>query len=83
MEISRDIRIGVVDQTTRESSEWIARLNADDASNDDRARFEQWHNSHPDRARSYAELHATWLMLIACGAEPKKLQRVAGQPPIQ
>jgi transmembrane sensor len=53
-----------VDNVTCESSEWIARLNADDVSDDDRASFEQWRDSHPLQARNYAELYSTWWMLI-------------------
>ena len=54
-----------MDEAKRQSSEWIARLNADDVSNEDRARFEAWRNSHPHHARAYEELHSTWLALTS------------------
>jgi ferric-dicitrate binding protein FerR (iron transport regulator) len=53
-----------VGKVTCESIEWIARINADDVSDDDRASFEQWRDSHPLHARNDAELYSTWWMLI-------------------
>ena len=50
-----------------EASEWIARLNADDVSADDRARFEAWRNAHPQNARAYASLQGTWQQLAKAG----------------
>jgi hypothetical protein len=43
-----------------EASQWIARLNADDVSVDDGARFEAWRSSDPRHAQAYEELTATW-----------------------
>lgn len=51
----------------REASEWIARLQADDAGADDRVAFERWRNAHPRNARTYQELMATWHELAAAG----------------
>ena len=50
----------VVESAEREASEWIARLNADDVSPDDGARFEVWRTLHPRNARAYEELATTW-----------------------
>lgn len=50
-----------------QASEWIARLNADDASADDRARFEAWRAAHPRNARAYEELTATWQRFARAG----------------
>jgi transmembrane sensor len=47
-------------EVERVASEWIARLNADDVSADDRARFEEWRAAHPMYARTYEQLSATW-----------------------
>lgn len=55
------------EETEREASEWIARLNADDVSADDRARFEAWLARHPLNARAYEELAATWKAFIGAG----------------
>ena len=41
-------------------SEWIARLNADDVSQQDIDRFEEWRLSHPTNARAYEEINSTW-----------------------
>lgn len=49
-----------IKEVEREASEWIARLNADDASADDRARFEMWLHLDPLHARIYEELLSTW-----------------------
>lgn len=53
-------RLPDVRKAEREASEWIARLNADDVSTDDRARFEAWRAAHPLHARAYEELSDTW-----------------------
>jgi len=54
-------------EAEREASEWIARLNADDPSADDLARFEVWRSAHPLHARVYEELSDTWQQFIAAG----------------
>lgn len=51
----------------RQASEWIARLQADDASAEDRARFAQWRDAHPRNARAYEDLMTTWRSLAAAG----------------
>lgn len=51
----------------REASEWVARLNADDVSGEDRARFEAWRAAHPLHARLYEALCATWRQFTAAG----------------
>lgn len=60
-------RLPDVDEAEREASEWIARLNADDASPEDRARFESWRKAHPRHARAYEELSVTWRHLTEAG----------------
>jgi|GEM_PF-204478 len=55
------------DTVEREASEWIARLNADDASADDRALFEVWRKAHPLHARTHDELAVTWHVIEAAG----------------
>ena len=57
----------VLAKIEREASEWIARLNADDASADDRARFEAWRGRHPLNARAYEELSATLQRFVSAG----------------
>ena len=57
------------DDTERQASAWIARLNADVVSDDDLMRFEAWRNSHPDHAHAFDELHSTWLMLMTLNGE--------------
>src|SRR5437879_3527939 len=60
-------RLPDVSEVERQASEWIARLNADDVSADDRARFEVWRDAHPLHARAYDELSATWQQFTAAG----------------
>lgn len=50
-----------------QASQWIARLQADDVTADDRARFEAWRSAHPLHARTYDEVRVTWQQLIAAG----------------
>src|SRR5579863_5189362 len=60
-------RLPDTDRIEREASEWIARLNADDVSPDDRARFEVWRRTHSLHAKVYDELSATWRAFTAAG----------------
>ena len=60
-------RLPDVDQSERQASEWIARLHADDVSDDDRAHFESWRASHQLHARIYDELLSTWRAFNAAG----------------
>jgi transmembrane sensor len=54
-------------QVEREASEWIARLNADEVSAEDRKRFEAWRAAHTLHARAYEELKGTWQQFTAAG----------------
>jgi transmembrane sensor len=54
-------------EAEREASDWIARLNADDVSVEDRARFEIWRRAHPQHERAYESLSATWRELVESG----------------
>lgn len=55
------------DEIDRKASEWIARLNADDVSAEDRARFDAWCTAHPRHAQAYEELSRTWSELARTG----------------
>jgi len=47
-------------QVFKEASEWMARLQADDVTAVDRARFETWRSAHPLHRRTFDELAGTW-----------------------
>lgn len=47
-------------QVLQEASQWIARLNADDVTAEDRERFDVWRRAHPMHARVFDELASTW-----------------------
>jgi len=51
----------------REAGDWIARLNADDVSEDDRAQFASWRAAHPSHARVYEAMTAAWRAFSAAG----------------
>jgi len=51
----------------REASEWIARLDADDVTEEDRQRFEEWRAEHQAHARAYEELSATYQEYATAG----------------
>lgn len=53
-------RIPTANEAERMASEWIARLNADEVSADDRRGFEAWRTAHPMHERAYEALCATW-----------------------
>lgn len=73
-------RLPNIKEVEREASEWIARLDADDVSAEDRARFAVWRHSHPLHARAYEELLGTWRELTQ--AAPAT-HAVAATAPIQ
>jgi transmembrane sensor len=60
-------RLTSADDTEREASAWFARMNADDVTADDRARFEAWRGAHLCNAKAYAALSATWQELVKSG----------------
>jgi transmembrane sensor len=53
-------RLPGVRKVEQEASEWIARLDADDVTAEDRARFEAWRRAHPCHARAFEDLSQTW-----------------------
>ena len=57
-------RLPSVRKVEQEASEWIARLDADDVTAEDRARFEAWRGAHPLNARAFEELSRTWQRLL-------------------
>lgn len=70
----------------REASEWIARLDADDVTAEDRARFEAWRRSDPAHAQAFADLSRTWNRFLQAGraaeyAEPAG--RAAAEEPVR
>src|SRR4051812_7240793 len=60
-------RLPDIGKTEREAADWFARLNADDATADDRARFEAWLHTTVYNEKAYAELCATWTELRKAG----------------
>lgn len=81
-------RLPDIKEIEREASEWLTRLDADDASAEDRAAFEAWLRSHPLHARTYAQVLDTWQefratpltgVAIECGSEAQGRARYAPQ----
>src|ERR1700734_2826899 len=60
-------RLPSSDDAEREASTWFARMNADDVTPDDRARFEAWLGANAVNAKAYSELSATWRELVKSG----------------
>jgi transmembrane sensor len=60
-------RLTSTDDAEREASAWLARMNADDVSDDDRSRFESWLRAHSGNAKAYAALSTTWQELVESG----------------
>jgi transmembrane sensor len=65
--VSKVHRIPDVKEVEREASAWIARLNADDVTPEDRAHFEAWLARHPLHARDFEELSGIWAELVNAG----------------
>jgi len=60
-------RLPSTDDAEREASTWFARMNADDVTPDDRARFEAWLGANTVNAKAYSELSDTWQELVKSG----------------
>ena len=60
-------RLPSSDDAEREASTWFARMNADDVTRDDRARFEAWLGANAVNAKAFSELSATWRELVKSG----------------
>src|ERR1700675_959301 len=60
-------RLPSIDDTEREAGDWFARMNADEVTAEDRARFEAWVGAHPGNAKVYAEMSKTWQELVTSG----------------
>src|SRR5882757_8820715 len=60
-------RLTSTDDAEREASAWLARMNADDVTDDDRTRFEAWLHAHSCNARAFQALSATWQELVESG----------------
>lgn len=56
------------DRIEQEAGDWIARLNAEDVSDEDRARFAAWRTAHPSHARVYDGMAAAWRAFSAAGS---------------
>jgi transmembrane sensor len=52
-------------QVFREASEWVARLQADDVTAEERANFETWRSAHSLHRRTFDELTGTWSRFAA------------------
>jgi ferric-dicitrate binding protein FerR (iron transport regulator) len=55
------------ERVEREASEWIARLNADDTTDDDRAHCDAWRAAHPRHTGTFDDMCATWRAFTAAG----------------
>jgi transmembrane sensor len=50
-----------------EASSWLARLNADDVTPEDRAQFEAWRRAHPLNARTFDAMSGVWQRFLRAG----------------
>src|SRR6185437_16015150 len=55
------------EEAERQASDWLARLNADDVSEEDRRRFAEWLRASPVHGKAYDALCATWRELEKSG----------------
>src|SRR2546427_7834726 len=65
-------RIPDMDQVERQASEWIARLNADDVSADERARFEVWRSAQDRKSTRLNSSHSQISYAVFCLKKKKK-----------
>jgi transmembrane sensor len=51
----------------QEASEWIARLEAEDVTPEDRVRFAAWLRANPQHSQAFEDVSATWLRFVKAG----------------
>ena len=51
----------------QEASEWIARLEAEDVTPEDRARFAAWLRANPQNSQAFEDVSATWRRFVVAG----------------
>jgi transmembrane sensor len=57
----------MVRNVKQEASEWIARLNADEVTAEDRARFDSWKRADPLNSQVFEALSQTWRRFVDAG----------------
>src|SRR6478672_3079190 len=55
------------EQVELEASLWIAQLDGDRVTDEDRIQFLAWRNAHPTHARAFDALSRTWRTFTAAG----------------
>ncbi|MDH5823907.1 FecR domain-containing protein [Luteimonas sp. RD2P54] len=60
-------RLPSVQRARREASEWIARLQSDDVTQQEREQFEAWRSAHPRHVVAYDDLMSTWQRFASAG----------------
>jgi transmembrane sensor len=51
----------------QEASEWIARLEAEDVTPEDRVRFAAWLRANPQNSQAFEDVSATWCRFVKAG----------------
>ncbi len=72
-----------IEQVEQEASEWIARLNGDVVSDNDRAEFKTWLAQDPIHERMYEELLVTWRLFEQLQFEPESTVDTAVHMPVR
>lgn len=60
-------RLPNASRVEQEASDWIARLDADEVTAEERSRFEAWRRAHPRHAQAFEDLSRTWNRFLRAG----------------
>lgn len=64
-----------------QASAWFARLQADDAGDDERRRFQDWYRAHPEHAAAYEKTRKLWSLLqLPAERVHQRLQEARTEP---
>jgi len=72
-------RLPSVRNVKQEASDWIARLNADEVTAEDRARFDAWRRADPVNSQVFEELSQTWRRFVQAGS---LVRAAVGEPSV-
>ena len=66
----------------QEASEWIARLEAEDVTPEDRVRFAAWLRANPQNSQAFEDVSATWRRFVKAGPLADMKTGAGAQSPV-
>jgi len=75
-------QLPTVRSVEQEASEWIARLEAEDVTPEDRVRFAAWLRANPQNSQAFEDVSATWSRFVKAGPLADMKTGAGAQTPV-